>query len=230
MSKFENQNIKEFVNIVFDDICKSISITALEKILENNKVEKKYWIKVVDYPKLEFKITLEEIQKLENESFIIDNVFDHNNIGKNDNTIAKLLYAMAWKNGDLKKIKHIIQGIKEVDEHISIKNDGLVFYQFGKYLTKKQGQPIIDQHVLRAFKVFRTDLTDNDEISKSRKLETIDKNHIELIDDYKDWLKSNEISSKLKNKTDYAYHIDKILFAVGKKIKLKKWIRKQKYL
>lgn len=222
MSKFENQNIKEFVNIVFDDICKSISITALEKILENNKVEKKYWIKVVDYPKLEFKITLEEIQKLENESFIIDNVFDHNNIGKNDNTIAKLLYAMAWKNGDLKKIKHIIQGIKEVDEHISIKNDGLVFYQFGKYLTKKQGQPIIDQHVLRAFKVFRTDLTDNDEISKSRKLETIDKNHIELIDDYKDWLKSNEISSKLKNKTDYAYHIDKILFAVGKKIKLKK--------
>ena len=217
-----NVKVKELVNTIFNDISKSKSISDLEKILENNKVEKKYWIKVADYPKLEFNITIEEIQKLENESYISNNIFNHNKIAEIDNTIAKLLYAMAWKNGDIKKIKHIIQGIKDIDKSYNNKNDGLVFYQFGKYLTKKQGQPIIDQHVLRAFKVSRTDLTDDNEISKSRKLATIGKKEINLINDYKNWLISEAISHELKNETDYAYYIDKILFAVGKKIKLKK--------
>ena len=221
MSIIDNQNIKEFVETVFNDICKSKSISDLEKILENNKVEKKYWIKVVDYPKLEFNITIEEIQKLENESYISNNIFNHNKIAEIDNTIAKLLYAMAWKNGDIKKIKHIIQGVKDVDKSDNNKNDGLVFYQFGKYLTKKEGQPIIDQHVLRAFKVFRTNLTDEEEISKSRKLATIGKNEMNLIKYYKAWLLSDDITIELKQEIDFAYHIDKILFAVGKKIKLK---------
>ena len=216
-----NVKVKELVNTIFNDISKSKSISDLEKILENNKVEKKYWIKVADYPKLEFNITIEEIQKLENESYISNNIFNHNKIAEIDNTIAKLLYAMAWKNGDIKKIKHIIQGVKDVDKSDNNKSDGLVFYQFGKYLTKKEGQPIIDQHVLRAFKVFRTNLTDEEEISKSRKLATIGKNEMNLIKYYKAWLLCEDITIELKQEIDYAYHIDKILFAVGKKIKLK---------
>lgn len=95
--------VKELVNTVFNDISKSKSISDLEKILENNKVDKKYWIKLVDYPKLEFSITKSEIQKLEDESYISNNIFNHNKIAEIDNTIAKLLYAMAWKNGDIKK-------------------------------------------------------------------------------------------------------------------------------
>lgn len=222
MNKIENQIIKEFVETVFYDISKSKSISDLEKILEKNKVDKKYWININYYPKIEFNITTSEIEKLQDESFISDNILNHEKIGKIDNTIVKLLYAMAWKNGDLNKIKHIIQGVKNVDESSSSKNDGLVFYQFGKYLTKKEGQPIIDQHVLRAFKVFRTDLTDVEELSKSRKLSTIGKKEIDLISEYKSWLKTDEISIELKNVEDYAYHIDKILFAVGKKIKVNK--------
>ena len=98
-----NVKVKELVNTVFNDISKSKSISDLEKILENNKVDKKYWIKLVDYPKLEFSITKSEIQKLEDESYISNNIFNHNKIAEIDNTIAKLLYAMAWKNGDIKK-------------------------------------------------------------------------------------------------------------------------------
>jgi hypothetical protein len=217
----DNKHIKLLIKTVFNDICLSKSISDLEKILEKNKVEKKYWIKDVDYPKLELSITKSEIEKLEDNSFIIDNIFNHNKIAKVDNTIAKLLYAMAWKNGDLKKIKHIIQGIKDVDEINYSKTDGLVFYQFGKYITKKEGEPIIDQHVLRAFKVYKTDANNETEILISRKLATISKNEVDLIIDYKTWLLSDEISDELKNEIDYAYHIDKILFAVGKKIKLK---------
>ena len=97
----------------------------------------------------------------------------------------------------------------------------MVFYQFGKYLTKKKGEPIIDQHVLRAFKLYLTDAKNDTEICKVRNLVTIGKNDVELIDDYKNWLTSEAISDELKRETDYAYHIDKILYAVGKKIKLK---------
>jgi hypothetical protein len=74
---------------------------------------------------------------------------------------------------------------------------------------------------LRAFKVFRTDLTNEEEISKSRKLTTIGKNEMDLIKYYKAWLLSNDITTELKKEINYAYHIDKVLFAVGKKIKIK---------
>jgi hypothetical protein len=220
-----NVKVKELVNSIFEDISKSKSISDLEKILEHNKVDKKYWIKLVDYPKLEFSITKSEIQKLEDESYISNNIFNHNKIAEIDNTIAKLLYAMAWKNGDINKIKHIIQGVKDVNKSDSNKNDGLVFYQFGKYLTKNEGEPIIDQHVLRAFKIYRTDAKNDCEICKARNLATVGKKEIELIKDYKNWLLSEAISDELKIENDYAYHIDKILYAVGKKIKLSKSTR-----
>lgn len=210
------------VDSIFDNIINSKSISDLERILEKNEIETKYWIKSDDYPKIKFNISISEIEKLENESFIIDNIINHNMIKDVDNTIAKLLYAMAWKNGDLKKIKHIIQGIKDVEESSSEKNDGLVFYQYGKYLTKQVGEPIIDQHVLRAFKVYLTDADKEDDICEARNLATVGKKEIELIKDYKNWLLSEAISDELKRETDYAYHIDKILFAVGKKIKSNK--------
>lgn len=217
----DNLEIQKFINTIFKEICVSKSIVDLGAILKRNNVDEKYWINANDYPKIEFKITVEEIEKLENESIIVDNIINHNKIKDVDNTIAKLLYAMAWKNGDIKKIKHIIQGIKDVDKSDSNKNNGLVFYQFGKYLTKKEGEPIIDQHVLRAFKIFRTDTKKYGEICKARNLTTVGKKEIELIKDYKNWLISEAISDELKKETDYAYHVDKILFAVGKKIKFK---------
>jgi hypothetical protein len=99
----ENLNAKKLVNSIFNDIIKAKSIADLEKILENNKVETKYWIKTDDYPKIKFSITNSEIQKLESESFIKNNIFNHNKIGETENTTVKLLYAMAWKNNDLKK-------------------------------------------------------------------------------------------------------------------------------
>lgn len=216
-----NRELKEFVDAIFKEISASKSVSDLEKILDKRDLENKYRIKIDDYPKIEFSITNEEIQRLEDETFISNNLFNHSKIKENDNTIAKLLYAMAWKNGDLKKIKHIIQGIKDIEESTSEKNDGLVFYQFGKYLTKQKGEPIIDQHVLRAFKVYQIDEKNDGEIGNARKLVIIGKNEVKLIEDYKNWLISDAISNELK-KIDYAYYIDKILFAVGKKIKFNK--------
>jgi hypothetical protein len=50
--------------------------------------------------------------------------------------LTKLLYATLWKNGDLKKIKHIIKGIRDGDTENDQQEDALFFYHFGKYLTK----------------------------------------------------------------------------------------------
>ena len=68
------------------------------------------------------------------------------------NPLEKLLYAIVWKNGDLLKLRHVIHGIVDSDVGRKGKN-GVVFYQFGKHLSKL-GKPIIDQHVLRAFAVY----------------------------------------------------------------------------
>ena len=78
MSKLENHYVKEFVKSVFNDIYMSKSICDLEEILEKKDVENKYWIKDVDYPKLEFSITISEIKKLEDESYISNYIFNHN--------------------------------------------------------------------------------------------------------------------------------------------------------
>ena len=131
-----------------------------------------------------------------------------------------MLYSIVWKNGDLKKIKHIIKGISEVNDSSSEQDDALVFYQFGKYLTKNTGQPIIDQHVIRAFAVYKS--TDYNRVEELQRLETLKKTHKPLINDYINWLQGDELSDEIKAISDYSYYIDKLLFATGKSIKFVK--------
>ena len=103
------------------------------------------------------------------------------------------------------------------ENEISYQNSALVFYQFGKYLTKSSGQPIVDQHVIRAFAVFKS--PEIEKISTLRRIEILDKNRKEIISDYKKWLTSDELTKELRDEKDYTYHIDKLLYAAGKTIK-----------
>jgi hypothetical protein len=119
-----------------------------------------------------------------------------------------------------KKIKHIIKGILGSENNSNDQDNALVFYQFGKYLTKIPGQPIIDQHVIRAYSIYC--LTDSENVETLRKLETVDKTHKPIIKEYKNWLTSDNITIELKKEKEYTYHIDKLLFATGKTIKFRK--------
>ena len=56
--------------------------------------------------------------------------------------------------GDLKKITHIIEGYNFWRRW---KGNGITFYQFGKYLSNKKAEPIIDQHIIRAFGIYEAD-------------------------------------------------------------------------
>jgi len=58
------------------------------------------------------------------------------------------------------------------------------------------------------------------DIPKIQKMELINKSNKYLINDYKNWL-SNLILNNVKDKYDFAYYIDKILFVLGKTIKNK---------
>jgi len=214
-----NKEAKQIVNKIFTSIRTATSNEQIDELisgeLEKNKMDK------TAYPYLDFSITPSEIQELVNLGILnSEGNLSPSFSKRNDlNSVTKLLYSVLWKNGDLKKIKHIVQGIQQSNKQTSLKDDGLVFYQFGKFLTKT-GQPIIDQHVLRAFAIYRS--KDDDEIKLLRKKGAVNKGDRAFIEEYKNWLKSGELTAELRSKHQYSYHIDQLLFALGKTIKTSK--------
>jgi hypothetical protein len=213
-----HEEAKKFTDEIFKLIKTSKTITDLETIPDKLQILHKNRIDTKSYPEIKYSISHDEIQSLLNDKILDEDLnFSVNISDKLTDPLTKILYATAWKNGDLSKIKHIIKGIKEAKNESYDQNDALVFFQFGKYLTKMEGQPIIDQHVIRAFAVYKC--TENNSIEKLRKISTLDKKHKTQINEYIKWLRSDELTEEVKLEKNYSYHIDKILFATGKTIK-----------
>ena len=216
----DNQSIV-FITEIFKLIKESKTISELDNIADKLKIPEKNRMRIEKYPKIEFEIKTNEIQSLIDKGIIDDDLnFEPNITNKITDPLTKLLYATSWKNGDLTKIKHIIKGILESKKDNNNQDDALVFYQFGKYLTKTPGQPIIDQHVIRAFAIYLSENHEN--VGKLRKMGTLDKKHKLLIAEYKKWLSSDNLTKELRSQTDYSYYIDKLLYATGKTIKFLK--------
>ncbi len=215
------QQAKKFTYEIFELIKKSKTILELECIPDKLDIPTKNRMNVDGYPKIEFSISHKEIQSLLDNKIIDDDLnFTVDITTKLTDPLSKLLYATSWKNGDLKKVKHIIKGILDSEKESSRQDEALVFYQFGKYLSKIPGQPIIDQHVIRAFAIYCS--TDIAKVEILRKLETLDKTYETIINDYKTWLTSDNLRQELRHEKDYTYYIDKLLFATGKTIKIRK--------
>ncbi len=179
---------------------------------ELNRIAAEYDLNLIEnkYPRLGMKISAEEILELkENKVLTID---VDNNLTINQerlNPIAKLLYALVWKQGDLQKLKQIIQGIEEVENPDKDKKDALVFYCYGNHLGNPRKFPIIDQHVVRAFNLFKYS-SNSDFVRKSDKVYQVDRQN------YLHWY------SKFENKSsDFLYYLDRLLFEIGRKVKLK---------
>ncbi len=175
----ENNQATELIKKVFTSIKEAKTIEAIQKIEDIEELSKSRMDNTI-YPKLNLKITKEDLTDLENRDFLKDNNLNLKISGAITDPLAKLLYAMVWKQGDLKKLRHISKGIVEVDKP-----------------------------------------EDDEAVSKNRKIGTLKKQHKEFIKDYIKWLSSDEINESLKQDKDYQYHIDKVLFATGKAIKLK---------
>ncbi len=132
-----DQQTKTFTTEIFDLIKKARTIAELETIADKLQIPEKNRMSTSSYPKIEFDIKPTEIEALIDKNLIHEDLsFETDITEKLTDPLTKLLYATAWKNGDLKKIKHIIKGILEAEKEHSVQDDALVFYQFGKYLTK----------------------------------------------------------------------------------------------
>jgi hypothetical protein len=216
-----DQQAQDFTHEIFDKIQNAESIWDLEILEFNSAIPQKNRMNVDDYPKIGFRISPQEIQDLI-ESGMIDGELNFTNdiSTKIIDPLTKVLYATAWKNGDLKKIKNIIKGVLDGENENLEQEKAIVFHQFGKYLTKSKGQPIIDQHVIRAYAVYRS--TNLQEVQKWRKMDAINKKHKGIIEGYKEWLLSDNLNNELRKEVDYTYYIDKLLFATGKTIKKSK--------
>jgi len=180
-----------------------------------DQIHKKFHFNEDKYPDIPFTLTREEIAQLHTAKILTpENEISEQNL-PDLTPFEKLLYALAWKNGDLKKIKHIVKGVLSEQEDET--SEAIVFWQFGRFLTGNAAEPIIDQHVLRAFGVYR--YRDNEtKRNEYQMMGLITADELPLIKEYKDWL-NKKVSPELRKQPNYKREVDKILFALGKYLK-----------
>jgi hypothetical protein len=203
---------KQRVDLIFEKLESAKTTAEVDSLLK--LFDRKFKLNDEDYPPIKFKISSAEILHLESvEKLIEKDLITGNNELLDKNPLAKILYAVLWKRNDLKKIKHVIKGIKS-GENAGDDDEALTFTQFGRFLADNK-EPIIDQHVMRAFSCYQKPA---EKIGSLRTLSLLKgKDHVKLINKYKTWL--TELKPQLVKKPDYIYHIDKVLFALGKSIK-----------
>lgn len=204
------EEILEKTEKVFEAISNANSILELEDFYLQNDLKILY--PASKYPRLHFSLNEDDISSID------ENILnDDGSIGEEaskhiQDPLAKILYAVLWKNGDLQKIKHVVQGIKGNNELETI-DEAVVFKQFGKHLANKQEEPIIDQHVLRAFSIYQA--TDATMVSKLLK-QTIF-NDWKLVQEYKAWFK--KLNAQKENIEGWRSKVDQLLFSLGKSLK-----------
>ena len=202
-------NHQPLVARIFKEIENAESVEDLQLICEDPAIANNL-IAQSKYPRIKFILSKQEI-----ESLIDSQRIDNSNHRLSGNFVPetpmeKLLYSVIWKQGDISKIGKIVEGIKGSQNT----GDKVVFYYFGRHLADKNN-PIIDQHVIRAFKCYKCHVDACNLKILSRKLNDED------ISKYIDWIGKVKIVEKISGsvKDDAIYIIDKILFALGKTIK-----------
>lgn len=193
----------EELKALFEELEKTQTIQEIEQIILKHEISSKLQVLETKYPRIKFDITPAEIAFLT----------EKNEIGMDNLTtpLEKLMYAVLWKQGDLPKVKHIIDGIISIASNdYNEPKTALVFHQFGRFLADKK-EAIIDQHVLRAFAIYKAN---TDEKAK-RYLENGEKNPKDIIQKYQTWLNENRFSSD----SDKMFLIDRLLMVIGKSCK-----------
>ena len=222
---FDNNIAKNFVNELFDSIQLSKSVEDLQLIPKKFKYGSHLEKRMPDkrFPRLRLRISKEEINILKQIGILTEDMLFSTNMANGKvasgkmSALEKLLYSVLWKNGDLGKEHHLLNGIVG-NSHPG--KFGAVFNEFGGYLAGQHSY-ILDQHTLRCFAVFTSS---KGGITGARCLDQINgtnPQHVEWIKHYKAFYQ--EISENLMcEKSDFLYYVDRLLFGSGKLIKLKK--------
>ncbi|MHA4847886.1 hypothetical protein ACX0G7_27230 [Flavitalea antarctica] len=169
----------------------------------------------VKYPPFDFRLSASDINTLRN-SGIINQCNKLEPLKFPQDALSKLLGAVLWKNGDINKVQHIIDGVVGLSEDRS--EYSLIFKQYGASLSSDE-EPIVDQHVLRAFEIFILEPYSEVAVQKSRKkalFKTIDR---PLLDKYRSWFQQLLSKVPISERGRYSDTIDKIIFIHGKAVK-----------
>ncbi|MBG9377187.1 hypothetical protein I5907_13165 [Panacibacter sp. DH6] len=204
------QQILEKTKKIFEAINAAQSIQQLDNIYAQNDLPRFY--PANKYPRLHFSLNEDDISGIDERILNDDGSIAEEASKHIQDPLAKILYAVLWKNGDLQKIKHVAQGIKGSNTLEAV-DEAVVFKQFGKHLANKQEEPIIDQHVLRAFSIYQaTDVTRVNKILRQTNF-----NDWKLVQEYKECFKT--LNSKKEHIEGWRSKVDQLLFSLGKSIK-----------
>ncbi len=210
------QKLQNDVSVIFSKIEVAKSIEELKSIqnLKEFPYLKEFDIDERKYPRLDISLTLEEVKSLKKEGLLESNGSISLNLAKNNalSPLEKLLFSILWKNTDLGKEKHIIEGVIGRDD----KKDSLVFYYFGRHLDNKTN-PIVDQNVIRAFSSFQASKNKFQNIEKILNKKDVTAKDKKECEDYIAW--QNQHKLKKAEPLDFTYYVDRLLFALGKYLK-----------
>jgi hypothetical protein len=209
-----DEEARNLIRETFKAVANASALEELDRIVSDHPLLRKNAMSERKYPKLHFQLNKSELEELRKRE-ILD--ADGNlNLGDCElSALEKLLYALAWKNGDLGKERHIVRGVNSSDSGAGGK-EGLVFFYFGRHLADKSN-PIVDQHVIRSFRLHELSQKSSQEnLTAVRANEKVDE---ESIQRYVKWL--GELNDDLRSQPGYRFHVDKVLFALGKAVKAK---------
>jgi hypothetical protein len=223
-SKIHDDKVKILVDEIFN-LVENLDIN-IEPSKQIDEIFKKYPFLIqkrpntTKFPRLKFNLELNDIDNLIENKLIDKNNKINLEFFKIENLtpLEKILYSVLWKQGDLGKEKHIISGVLNSSQV----DDGLVFYYFGQHLQNKIENPIVDQHVIRAFRIKECHEFENIKNIRTkdfniRKKGLIDKKII--IQNYLNWHKKIRIKREKNQQEDLTYNLDLLFFALGKFIK-----------
>lgn len=213
-----NLEALDLVKNSFTKILNARDVPALKEILANHPTLNNWRMDRSKYPELQLELTAKDISSLMASKLDEDLHLHADLSARLETPLEKLLYALAWKNGDLHKVVHIIKGAADVRPTALTNGPGQVFRQFGRHLADRS-ESIVDQHVLRAFELYeQTNSPNAAKVRAIRKKINWDKD-VACIERYKLWL-SEHFGERQDSEPGFVVNIDMVLFALGRAVKI----------
>lgn len=211
-----NYEAKKRVNDIFKSIRWAKTIQKLHALILKNDYAKT----IADFEKKYIPISLSikksDIIKLRKVNKITDDFKVNADLIYNADPLTKLMFAVLWKNGQVNRVTHLIQGI--VGNPIAEGRGAIVFRQFGKNLANSE-EPIIDQHVLRAYELSGDKMSSEASITKARRRQVYSGKD-KLVTQYREWFQQTLNAIPEAKRKDFKYLLDKLLFCLGKEVKI----------
>ncbi|WP_439490745.1 hypothetical protein [Algoriphagus sp.] len=213
----QNRDTFDHIHAQFLELETLDSLEKLNTFIKDYKLNNSIDSFYTKYPIVDFRLTVADIEKLKADGIINPetNKLAFQNFP--DDPLSKLLAAVLWKNGDIHKVQHLIDGItgREGDRT----QYSLVFKQYGASLSSEH-EPIVDQHVLRAFEIYSLKGYSEPLVEKLRKKSLYKSNDKPILNKYRIWFVNVIEKVPESQKTPFKEKLDKVLFQLGKKVKI----------